>query len=114
MTDGWRRLGQEIAKARDRKRWSTQQLADVMEMSVTTVENLEAGKRSNYRPTTIRRLEDALGWDPDSVAGVLAGDAPRPVLDSTLARIHDAWAELSDDQRLAVAHYAEMFIIRQR
>jgi DNA-binding Xre family transcriptional regulator len=114
VAEDYRHLGREVAQARSLKGWSTQQLADAMGMSKTTVENIEAGRRTRYRATTMGHLQDAIGWEPGAVDEVLSGGKPRPYVDPTLARVLAVWQGLTPDDQLRVAHYAEDLLHRQR
>jgi transcriptional regulator with XRE-family HTH domain len=74
--DDVERLGEYIAAARTRLRLTQQQLAEQLDVSVKTVNNLEKGRTGPPRPGTRSRLEDTLGWTTGSVRALLAGGEP--------------------------------------
>jgi transcriptional regulator with XRE-family HTH domain len=74
--DDVERLGEYIAAARTRLRLTQQQLAEQLDVSVKTVNNLEKGRTGPPRPGTRSKLEDTLGWTTGSVRAVLAGGEP--------------------------------------
>ncbi len=51
------------------------ELADRAGISDVSLRNLRKG-RANFRPRNVRKLEIALGWEPGSIAAVLAGGDP--------------------------------------
>ncbi|MER7361826.1 hypothetical protein [Nonomuraea wenchangensis] len=46
---------------------------------MATMRNIEGGHQTSYRPVILSRLERALGWQPGSVAAILAGGEPDPL-----------------------------------
>lgn len=76
----WVDLGRAVSNARGRlgrRGWTQQELADAIEVSVKTVNTLEAGRAKGMRASTKAKLEDALGWMEGDVDRVLAGGQPR-------------------------------------
>lgn len=71
-------LGDRIRKARERRRWTQQELADLVGVSRETVGNWETGQTSPRN--RMQRLIEVLGsdFDPGFVQG--AGNAPGVML----------------------------------
>jgi transcriptional regulator with XRE-family HTH domain len=78
MSMDWARLASTIREARASLSWTQQQLADQAQVSLATLQNLEAGKARSRRPMSADRVAAALGWAPGSVDAVLAGGEPTP------------------------------------
>lgn len=75
------------------------QLARAAHLSVRTVEDLTAGRRSSYRDSTLRAIEAALGWERGDAQRVVQGAQPRRLPDHGLGQIVDAWPRLSERDR---------------
>lgn len=113
MNSGWQRLGERVAAARGVRRWSTRDLADAADLSLRTIQAIEAGTSHGFSPVTIGRIEDALGWQPGSVRRIVEGMEPRPSDDPKLERLRQMWDQLTDEQRAVLIAIAET-LIRQR
>lgn len=73
----WERLGRLVVAARvARGLHNRDQLATVGGFSTRFLGDIEKGRRDNYDPVYLARLEQALGWKPGSVDQVLAGGQP--------------------------------------
>lgn len=80
------RLGDAVRTARKEKGWSQVQLAEAAGVSEATVQNLESGKSRKGMPSSLPRVERALGWMPGSGDDILMGGEPTPsVVDETPA-----------------------------
>lgn len=78
MTRDWERLARAIEAARDAKGLTQVGLAEAAGISESTVQNLESGVERRRTPSTLPKVEAALGWAPGSGLGVLAGGDPIP------------------------------------
>jgi transcriptional regulator with XRE-family HTH domain len=81
-------LGTRIKRARERKRWTQQQLAGALGVNIKTVDNWENGRTSPR--SSIGALEDVLGISLD-------GDEAEPLHIS--ADLRQRIARLTDDER---------------
>lgn len=68
-------------------------------LSRSTLDSIEAARKTSYSPVTVATLEHALGWQAGSVARVLNGLAPVPDGDPDLTALLDAWPRLSAGSR---------------
>jgi pimeloyl-ACP methyl ester carboxylesterase len=75
-TDAWAAVGGCVAARRTNVLGVTQSDLVGPGLSLTSIAKLEAGRSTRYRGSTIRALEDALGWERGSVQRVLEGGAP--------------------------------------
>lgn len=78
MSMDWARLATAIREARASLGWTQQQLAEQAQVSLATVQHLEAGKTRSRRPMSADRVATALGWASGSVDSLLAGGEPIP------------------------------------
>lgn len=69
----WAELGRAIEQARGRRELTQQELAELVEVSVKTINNLENGRSRGMRAKTQSRLQDALGWPEGHVHRLLTG-----------------------------------------
>ncbi|MCP3820134.1 helix-turn-helix transcriptional regulator [Streptomyces sp. A3M-1-3] len=76
MGRDWARLAKAIEAARDTKGWTQVALAEAAGVSESTVQNLESGKGRKRMPSSLPKVERALGWRPGSGEAVLAGGDP--------------------------------------
>lgn len=106
--DGWRRVGAQIERERTR-RWPTRiEFAHATGLSVRVLIDLEGGRRSRYRVSTLTAVEGALGLPPgEIIAAAETGRKLRHMRDPELARIMRAWPRLSRDARVMLAGVAE-------
>lgn len=72
-------LSHYVREARSQASMSREMLAQLSGLSVSTIKNIECASGSTYTMTTIRKLEDALGWRRGSYAAVRSGETPMPV-----------------------------------
>lgn len=86
MNDGrhgetaWRRLAELVANRRVVVGYRTQKaLADAMNVSIRTVNDLERVRRTGYNSGTLALLEQVLQWEPGSIRSILAGGDPTPI-----------------------------------
>jgi transcriptional regulator with XRE-family HTH domain len=78
MTRDWARLAHAIETARDARGLTQVALAEAADVSESTVQNLESGAERKRTPSTLPKIEEALGWTPGSGLTVLAGGDPTP------------------------------------
>lgn len=64
-----KRLGQRFRAARKARKMTQQELADAVEASLGTVQNLESGKRHTH-PNTIIAIRRVLGMEGDEAATI--------------------------------------------
>lgn len=96
----WKRLGQIVRAERVRLGYhSVATFAKASGLSATTVDNIENGRKTSYRPDSVGALELALGWRSGSVERILAGQDPEAEVDPDLAVIIAAWPRLSPGAR---------------
>jgi len=78
-------------------------------VSGRTVADILRGKKEEYRPGTLARLEVALDWEVDSVRDILNGGEPRPKAPQRAGGVIDAIRgdeELyEEDKRALIRHY---------
>lgn len=103
----WERAGRFVRAARARRGYATvEAFAEACGFGATTILDLELGRRSNFKDTTLARVEGELGW-PDHLIEELAGGAAFPLdLDPDLQLLVDLWQRLSPRHRAAVLHLA--------
>lgn len=79
MNRDWKRLGLAIKARREELGMTTQQaLADTAGVTRQTVQSLEAGKERSRMPAAIAPVEEALKWEPGTVARILTGETEAP------------------------------------
>lgn len=52
------------------------ELADLASVDVSTLRNIERSRRDSYDPVTLAKVSRALGWEPDGIGRLFAGDEP--------------------------------------
>lgn len=67
MADVMRFVGAKLKEARETRFWSQRDLAREAGVSPTTVMHLETGQNPNPRLSTVRKVADALGIDPNEL-----------------------------------------------
>ncbi|GAA2795144.1 ATP-binding protein [Crossiella cryophila] len=87
------RFGLALRQARTLAGLTQEQLADRSGVGVRTIGGLETGSRGDPRPSTARRLADALGLDPQARGRLLAAAVDDPV---SLAGRDDLPGDLAD------------------
>jgi hypothetical protein len=92
MSLDWARLATAIRRARESRRtpdgshMTQQQLAVAASVSESTIQNLEDPAHTyTRRPTTLPRVEAALGWMPGSVDAILVGGEPTLLAETAAA-----------------------------
>lgn len=76
MTMNWPRFGQKLKAARVAKKLKQRELADLVGVSVATVQAIEGGASFARITLTVRALARAVGWQEGSEDVVLAGGDP--------------------------------------
>ncbi|MFD5672360.1 helix-turn-helix domain-containing protein [Streptomyces sp. NPDC127040] len=84
MSRDWDRLARAVEEARNAKGLTQVGLAEAAGISESTVQNLESGDEKKRIPSTLPKVEQALGWAPGSGLAVLAGGEPTAI-DSPVA-----------------------------
>lgn len=110
-SEGWRALGQHITQAR--RSSGTPRRADFAEtigVSVSTLYNLEAARRTTYSSDTMAAVEIALGWQPGSFQRVVEGGRPVRARDEDLERLLRAWQRLPVEARRMLVQVAEIAV----
>ncbi|MEZ0108583.1 ribosome-binding protein aMBF1 (putative translation factor) [Catenulispora sp. EB89] len=72
MDEDLKRLGEAVAAARKAKGWSLRQFALHAELAESTVARVDSG-RAGASPTAYEHMEQALGWQPGTIAAILNG-----------------------------------------
>lgn len=94
---GWGRAGEAVEARRGVKRWTQQQAAEAAHVDVSTWQEIEAGRGHASRWNTLAAVADALGWQPDQIQRIAAGeDPPWRAEGDRMAAIEDAVTELRD------------------
>lgn len=97
MDGDWRKLGIEITRRRSEMGYrSRPAFARFSGLSLRILDYLEAGARETYRPSTLDRIEYALGWRPGTVERVLGGHNPTLDADRHMAVLRELWPDLSE------------------
>jgi transcriptional regulator with XRE-family HTH domain len=98
--DRWEHLGRRVTAERVRLGYrSLAAFAAAADLSTTTLDNIEHGRKTSYDPGTIGALERALGWLHGSVERVLTGRDPEIAADADLEALLEAWPRLSPGAR---------------
>jgi transcriptional regulator with XRE-family HTH domain len=80
--EAWARLGAKIREQREALGMSRRQLSEVAGVSEKSIQVAEEGRTPRARwPQSLRLIESALRWAPDSMLGILEGGEPEPRLD---------------------------------
>lgn len=94
------RLADAVTAERVRRGYRTRSaFALASGLSLSTLDNIEHGRKQSYDPATLAALEHALGWESGSVVKVLQGLDPKQLEDSDLSALVDAWPRLSSGAR---------------
>jgi transcriptional regulator with XRE-family HTH domain len=101
----WARLAKLVVSARVARGMNNrEQLAKEGGFSTRFLGDIETGRRSNYDPAYLARLEQALGWETGSVDVILAGGEPiRPTPDANGEGGDDDFADLELEVRMILA-----------
>lgn len=70
------RLADYVVATRTELGWSQETLAARSRLRTVTLSDIETAKDRDRRPSTLAKLERALGWEPGSVRAVLNGGKP--------------------------------------
>lgn len=98
--DAWARLGRALRTAREQRRLSQEELADLAGVSVGSVQSLEAGTVPKARmPITLPPVAQALGWPAGAPEAVLGGEDP-PAADGEWRDV-PVPQQLLDEERVA-------------
>ena len=108
----WERAGRFVRAARGRRYPTVDAFAEACGVGKTTIADLELGRRSNFKDTTLLRVEAELGW-PDGLIAALAGGEAFPLdLDPDLRLLADVWQRLTPRDRAAVLTLARQLADR--
>jgi len=100
VSSDWQRLGSVVTAERVRRGYRSRSAFGLASgLSLSTLDNIEHGRKQSYDPVTLAALEHALGWEPGSVARVLSGLEPEQIEDSDLSALVNAWPKLSPGAR---------------
>jgi DNA-binding XRE family transcriptional regulator len=100
----WEQLGRAIEAARGRQDLTQQQLADLVEVTVKTINTLENGRGTGMRAGTRARLEAALGWPSGEVHRILKGQAMTAVAPQLSVVPETVEPAVEDNEVLAAIH----------
>lgn len=94
--------------------WRTlAEFAEATGLSTSLIDDVENGRRTRFRPSTIAAIEGALRWAPGSIQRILEGGQPVPLPDELWERLRAAWAGLPPDARRVLVELAESGILRR-
>lgn len=111
MANDWQRAGEFIARRRRRVGYRTQEdFARQLNVSASTIGNLERGRRDSYSPGFLDHVEDALGWTPGSIERTVQGGRPRDSMDPYLARVLAVWPSVQDQTKKILVEWLEAAI----
>lgn len=83
MPHDFKRLGVAVRQAREARGWRQEDLAAAAHIGLSSVQNTEAARPFTRTPTSHRKIEAALGWEPGSCAAILRGGEPTPRREGT-------------------------------
>jgi transcriptional regulator with XRE-family HTH domain len=110
---GYERLAEFVVRERARRGYrSRAAFARAIGVGKRTLDKIETGMPSNYRPRTIAAIEGGLGLAPGSFEGIIEGRPPKRLADESLPTLLDLWPELSDDAKAAVLRIVELLAAR--
>lgn len=75
----WSRLADHVRRRREELHLSQQQLGEAAGTTGRLISDIERQARTNFEPATLRAVARALGWTPNSVKLILAGEEPEAV-----------------------------------
>lgn len=84
-TADWKRVGDAVRSRRLELGRTQQEIAEQAAVSLATWRLVETAGRDRYQDLTIRGLCRALGWRPDAIESLLAGDVPQEELHAELS-----------------------------
>lgn len=102
----WQPIGDALRRTRDLRRQTQTDFSREVGISVRLLGQLEAGEPRQYDPTTVHRVESALGWAHGSFDRVVNGQPPIVDADPLFARIRDAWPRLPVEARRLLSELA--------
>jgi transcriptional regulator with XRE-family HTH domain len=74
--EGWREAGEAVAMQRGRCHWTREELAKRAHVDESTIRDLEKGVKRERGVNTLAAIADALGWEPDQIQRIAAGEPP--------------------------------------
>jgi len=105
---GWKRRGRLVRDERA-GRWRTaKEFAAAAGLSESLVDDIENGRRDNFKSSTVEAVETALGWAPGSFERAGRSGHPERLADPEFERVRAAWPQLSIDARRILAALAEL------
>lgn len=81
----WQRLADRVKSRRYDMHLTQTMLAREARTSDRTIGALERAEHGTYQASTLRSISIALGWTPDSIDRVLAGEQPVEATDNAAA-----------------------------
>ncbi|MCP3017253.1 hypothetical protein NGM33_28380, partial [Nocardiopsis dassonvillei] len=84
-TEAWQRLAAKLTERRASLRpdWSERTtFAQDTGLKYRSISDLETGRRANYKPSWLTKVELAYQWQPGSIQRVLDGQEPVPLEDA--------------------------------
>lgn len=106
---GWKRLGRAILHDRIRYWPTREEFAQATGLSARLLDDLEAGRRSNYSDATYAAIEATLGWREGTCLRVVDGGRVFREYDPAMARIMRAWPHLSREVQEMLADLADRY-----
>ena len=121
--DPWQRVAEAIRDRRLTLRRTQQEMSEAAGVSLATWRLLETAGRERYQGLTLRGVTSALGWTPDAIDRLLAGDAapaeltadpsgPDPLADLTAGDdvpvgFARRWRDLTPEERAKVLGFVD-------
>ncbi|MDJ0342179.1 helix-turn-helix transcriptional regulator [Streptomyces sp. H10-C2] len=111
MSHDWAQMAAAVKQAREDRGLTQMQLAELLGVSESTIQNIEDAKRVwSRRPPTYGLIEREF-WTPGSVAAVLAGGKPTPKPDDSASVSDDAKAPVRPQLPLRVQHELDREVV---
>lgn len=115
----WERIGAAVMARRAQLRLTREELADLARVSSRVISDIERARRANFDPSTLLRLENALGWASGSLALIGEGRDPAPLIAQPplpavaldLAALLSPLSGLSEDDRTNLRRLIELVLV---
>lgn len=115
-SEGWNRVAKTVRRRRVEMGRTQQDIAEQAGVSLATWRLVETAGRDRYQDLTVRGLTRALGWRPEAIDLLLAGDVPDdellvPTPPSASAEVPAGlarrWRDLSAEEQSKVEGFIE-------
>lgn len=93
----WRAVGEAVTARAKAKAYSQADLVRASGVSDATVRPVMRGEAKNYRPDRLAKISQALGWPPDGIERLLAGESATTLITTNYDRmIEDLSREVAE------------------